>query len=300
MKSIFEYQVLHKETGFTIKQYLQPFFSSPFHFHDVYEVILIANSYGKLYVGNEVTNFIKNDVFMFGPGLSHCFFNEKSFVSTGETAHAIVVFFKEDFLRKDFFLNSDLIKTKELLRNAAYGIKINRPNERTQLIFSRIPETRGLDTLILFLQLLNILSNSKSDITLINSELSKGIVTENDSSRLDVVFKYIFENFKDDLNLKQAASFACLNEAAFCRYFKSRTEQTFSQFVNRVRIAHAMQLLVLEERSISDICFECGYQNISYFNRQFKDITGKTPLAYRNDLLLTDDNLVTETEEEFG
>lgn len=300
MKSIFEHQTLHKEMGFTIKEYIQPHFSSPFHFHDLYELILIVNSYGKLYVGNEVTNFKKNEVFMFGPGLAHCFFNEKSFIATGETAHAIVIFFKEDFLRKDFFLNNDLIKTKELLRNAAYGIKINRAIESTQPLFTRIPETRGLDTLILFLQLLNILSNPKTNITLINSGLSKHIIPDNDSARLDTVFKYIFDNFKDDVNIKQAASLACLNEAAFCRYFKSRTEQTFTQFVNRVRIAHAMRLLVVEEKSISDICYECGYENISYFNRQFKYITRQTPMAYRKGLLYPDDSLNTETEEEIG
>lgn len=300
MKSIFEHQTLPREMGFTIKEYIQPHFSSPFHFHDLYELILIVNSYGKLYAGNKVMNFKKNDIFMFGPGLAHCFYNEKSFVSKGEAAHAIVIFFKEDFLGEDFFFHNDLIRTKLLLQDSAFGIKVKESNEVMETLFMEINKSKGIDSLIILLQLLNILSSQNINKILINTELSKKFITDNDSARLEPLLKYIFENFKNDLNIQEAASLACMNEAAFCRYFKSRTEQTFSQFVNRVRITHATRLLAVEERSISDICYECGYENISYFNRQFKDITGLTPVAYRKELLYPDDSLNTETEEEIG
>ena len=160
-------------------------------------------------------------------------------------------------------------------------------------LFAEITKKKGIESLILLLQLLNLLSQQSKNISLINTEISKAGITEKDSARLEPVLKYVIENFKDNLNSKRAASLACLNEAAFCRYFKQRTEQTFSQFVNRVRITHATHLLILEERSISDICYECGYQNISYFNRQFKDIMGCIPFAYRKALLHPDDNLIT-------
>lgn len=295
MKSIYEHQTLATGMGFAIKEYRQSHFTSPFHFHDLYELILIVKSYGKLYAGNKVMNFNKKEIFLFGPGLGHCFYNEKSFISTGEIAHAIVIFFKEDFLGKDFFLNNDLIRTKELFEKSVFGIKVRKSNELMRSLFTEITEKKGIEALIILLQLLNLLSKQKKNIELINTEISKAALTDTDSARLEPVLKYIFENFKYDLNVKEAASLACLNEAAFCRYFKSRTEETFSQFVNRVRITHATQLLALEEWSISDICYECGYQNVSYFNRQFKRIIGEQPLVYRKTLLNPDDNLVTNS-----
>lgn len=296
MKSIFEHQSLISDMGFMVKEYHQTHFTSPFHFHDLYELVFIAKSYGKLYAGNKVMNFNKDEIFLFGPGLAHCFYNEKSFISTGEIAHAIVIFFKEDFLGKEFFLNSELVRTRELLQKSAFGIKVNKSDELIRSFFTEITKKKGMEALILLLQLLNLLSNQRKNISLINTEISKAGITDTDSARLEPVLKYVIENFKDDLNSKVAASLACLNEAAFCRYFKQRTEKTFSQFVNSVRITHATRLLVLEELSISDICYECGYQNTSYFNRQFKDIVGQTPLAYRKALLYPNDNLITQPE----
>jgi AraC-like DNA-binding protein len=102
-----------------------------------------------------------------------------------------------------------------------------------------------------------------------------------DHDRLEYVFKYIFEEFKDKIECKKAASIACLNIAAFCRYFKRRTGKTFTQFVNDVRITHSMQLLEETNISITKIAFESGYNNLSYFNREFRNVTGTSPLKYR-------------------
>ncbi|MCO5238341.1 MAG: AraC family transcriptional regulator, partial [Chitinophagaceae bacterium] len=89
-----------------------------------------------------------------------------------------------------------------------------------------------------------------------------------------------------------------LNEAAFCRYFKSRTEQTFSQFVNHVRITHATNLLVNEEWDILRICYESGFNNLSYFNRQFREITGQSPKEYRNALRHGNENLIMDSQSD--
>lgn len=294
MKSIFEYQTLSSNMGFIVKEYHQHHFTSPFHFHDVYELAFIGKSYGKLYAGNNVINFADNDIFLFGPGFPHCFYNDKSFISTREIAHAIVVFFKEDFLGKEFFLKKELSATKELMQKSAFGIKLNKCDEDLKSLLKEITKRKDLDALIILLQLLSRISKQNKTAYLINTEITKFTLTDSDSTKLESVIKYVIENFKDELHTKVAASLACLNEAAFCRYFKRRTEQTFSQFVNRVRITHAIHLLAFEEWSISNICFECGFQNISYFNRQFKYITGQTPLLYRKSLLYPEEDFTHE------
>ncbi|MET6996052.1 AraC family transcriptional regulator [Chitinophaga defluvii] len=282
MKSIFQHQAATDNMSFVVKEYYQPHFTSPFHFHDSYELILIAKSYGKLYAGNKVLNFNDGEVYLFGPGFAHCFYNEQSFIKSGEIAHAIVIFFKEDFLGREFFSKGELAKVWELLSKADRGIQL-QANDLIRSFFYQITGSKGLQTLILLLQLLNHLSGlKKEEITFINKTIPKLFSKDSNTNKLEAVFKYVIENFKEEVSSKDAASLACLSEAAFCRYFKRRTEKTFSQFVNHVRITHSTRLLLEQDMSIANVCFECGFGNISYFNRQFKKIMGQTPFEYRS------------------
>lgn len=142
-----------------------------------------------------------------------------------------------------------------------------------------------MDALLLLLQMLHRLSGRQEQLLTIGSMTPQVKTNQEDAERLEKVIRYIVDNYKEEPDSKEAASIACMNEAAFCRYFKRRTEKTFSQFVNYVRVTHATDLLIRENWNIASICFECGYKNISYFNRQFKQIIGVTPLEYRSNQL---------------
>ncbi len=154
-----------------------------------------------------------------------------------------------------------------------------------------------MDELITLLQLLNEVSRLLSlDVKVLNETQSAMKLTNKDSARLEPVLKYVIENFRDELDSKTAASLIHLNEAAFCRYFKRRMEQTFSQFVNSVRVTHATNLLLTEEWDVLRICYECGFKNLSYFNRQFRDITGQSPKEYRKSFQGTNHSLVMDNQ----
>lgn len=294
MKGVFQHQSSVADMSFIVKEYHQQYFTSPFHFHDAYELIMIAKSYGKLYAGNKILNFSDGEIFMFGPGLPHCFLNEKSFRETGDVAHAIVIFFKEDFLGDGFFRNTELTGIRELLQKSLSGIKVAHVDTALQNEFKKIAQAKGMDALLLLLHMLHRLARNRDKLQYIHSTILKIQPKQEDADRLEVIIRYIIDNFKEDLDSREAAALACLNEAAFCRYFKRRTEKTFSQFVNYVRVTHATNLLTEENWSIANICFECGYKNISYFNRQFKEIIGCTPLEYRQQHLRSGNDLIME------
>lgn len=299
MKVIFEHQSHPSGLGFLVKEYVQAYFTSPFHFHDLYELIFIKKSYGKLYAGKKIMNFQEGDIFLFGPGFGHCFYNEKSFIASGDMAHAIVIFFREDFLGHGFFDHVNYAKVKELLDKASYGVQVGADDSKLHQLFCKIPQQNGMDGLISFLRMLNHVSSlTDSELSIMNETQSMMKLTNRDSVRLEPVMKYVIENFKEDLDSKKAADLMHLNEAAFCRYFKRRMEQTFSQFVNHVRITHATSLLLTADWDVLRICYECGYKNLSYFNRQFKEITGQSPKEYRRAFKVTDDNLVMDTRED--
>jgi len=294
LKSVYQHQSSTAGMSFIVREYLQPHFNSPYHFHDAYELIMIPRSHGKLYAGTKILNFTDGEIFLFGPGLAHCFLNDRSFKETGETAHAIVIFFKEDFLGNAFFENPELTNIRTLLQASSVGLKLNTLDSRLAKAFHCIVQSKGMDALLLLLQMLHRLSGMSEHLISINSVIPKVKHEQADADRLEKVIRYIIDHFKEEPDSKEAAAIACMNEAAFCRYFKRRTEKTFSQFVNYVRVTHATNLLAKENWNIAGICYECGYKNISYFNRQFKNIMGMTPMEYRSDNVGTAETLLGE------
>lgn len=301
MKGIYQHQGSASDLSFSIKEYHQRHFTSPYHFHDCYEMILIARSHGKLYAGTKVLNFEDGDIYMFGPRFAHCFYNDPSFAESGELAHAIVIFLQEDFLGSEFFSKPELAKVKELLQQSKNGIRLTQPTNQLRSFFKELPQKNGMAALLQVLTLMHQLSIlPKKQLQTIDTDTSRTRIATEDADKLDAVFKYVMENFKEGVSSKEAATLAHLNEAAFCRYFKKRTEKTFSQFVNYVRVTHATQLLMKRNWSISNICFECGYSNISYFNREFKTLMGMTPMTYRKNFArLTETDATAAVFQEF-
>lgn len=255
--------------SFIVKEEVATQFAAPFHFHDGYEFTFIVKGRGKFYGGNKVMNFAEGDVYFFGPYFPHYFVNEKLFVQAEELGHSIIIQFQEDFLGKELFEKPEFRKIKALLKLAHSGIKICLPIEKINDLFIQLLSQQGAKRIILLIELLDSITLLKVEETqVLSPNPYQSSNKDKDFSKLDVVYRYVLEKFKEDITSKEAASLACLNEAAFCRYFKRQTKKTFSQFVNHVRITHATSLLLENEKkmSISDICYTCGFNNLSYFN----------------------------------
>jgi AraC-like DNA-binding protein len=246
----------------------------------------MVKSAGKVYAGNKVMNFNEGEIYMFGPGLVHCFCNDNAPAGTGEgCAHAIIVQFTEDFMGRDFFDKLELRKIKELMELSEQGIKFSKISSSFSNLFFQFQPNQQMKNLIILLQMLDGLSQqSRENIMLLTDDPRKIHYKDVDSKKLTAIFKYVLENYHSHVDSKSAASLACMSEAAFCRYFKRRTGKTFSQFVNETRISHATKLLIGTDHGISEICYACGFDNMSYFNRQFKIYQGKSPREYRKAL----------------
>lgn len=281
MKTVFRELQPPMDSSFIVKQEQGVQFAAPFHYHHGYEFTLIVKGQGKFYGGNRLMNFKDGDMYFFGPHFPHLFVNEKAFVESKEQAHSVILQFTEDFIGEEFLKKPELRKINELMQLAPLGIKI-RPSNQIKNLLLDLTAQKGVQALMMIIQLLDLVAAlEKPDLAIINTASYKAPPKDGTTSKLEAVYQYVLENFKSQVTSKEAASIACLNEAAFCRYFKRRTQKTFSQFVNHVRITHSTNLLTKKEVRITDVCYECGFNNLSYFNRQFKAIVGKTPLEYR-------------------
>jgi AraC-like DNA-binding protein len=260
---------------------VQDRFDSPLHVHDEFELILIEKSHGKLYVGNEVTNFTENDLFLFAPGIPHCFYNTKDYERSGVPAHALTVQFKYDFLGKDFFDKTESYKVKQLIKLSKAGIHFNYPSKRLISRIRNLNKQNNLQRLGYLLFVLSELANHREYTLLTSDNL---LLNNSESQVINDVIKYVAENFQKDISLGRAADIANMQKSAFCRYFKRRTKKRFMEFVNETRLKHAQKLLVETDKNILEIAYECGYESTSYFYRVFKQNNQISPVSYRKNI----------------
>ena len=146
-------------------------------------------------------------------------------------------------------------------------------------LIKKVYHSSGIDRLIMFIRTLEAFAKSK-DYYLLSSQGYSNSTNISDTERINKVMNYLMENYNKEFNLKEIADLVNLSISSFCRYFKSRTHKTCSQFINEIRIANACKLLINRNMTITEICYETGYNNISHFNRQFKLITSMTAREY--------------------
>jgi len=130
---------------------------------------------------------------------------------------------------------------------------------------------------------LNILATS-TEINVLNAEGFSMETEVKDNDRINVVFNHVKTNFKEDISLEEIADLVSMTVPSFCRYFKKITNKTFTQFVNEYRLVHASKLLAEQPMSITQVCYDSGFNNFSHFNKSFKAFTGQNPSEYRNQL----------------
>ena len=250
------------------------------HFHPELELVYVNKGQGKRHIGNHLSYFNNSQLLLIGPNLPHNGFTDRLTTNGFET----LIQFKEDFLGKDFFELQEMKKIKELFERSKKGILFGSETKiKVGYKIEKLVEKKGFKKLLVFLEILNILSKT-SDYTILNVD-GYAVETElQDSSKLDIIYKYINNNFKDHISLDQIANVANMTVPAFCRYFKKVTGKTFTKLVNEYRVVHATKLLSESTMSITDISFECGFNNFSHFNKLFKEITGKNASGYRKEM----------------
>ncbi len=274
---------LNHLSSITVKREVTPYMDYPWHYHPEFEIIFVEKSYGIRLMGSHIGNFSDGDLMFISSDLPHVWKNDKDFYQGNENlfVDVYVIHFRRDAFTEDFFNLPEFTQVRKLFQSAQQGMLIREGNDH-KIISSMIKEVvnaSSIDRLILFLKLLNAFANTK-EYDLLSMIGYENSVDLNDTERINTVMNFVMTNYSEDINITKIAKLINLTEASFCRYFKSKTHKTFSQFLNEVRILNACKLLVNSNMTITQICYETGYNNISHFNRQFKLITGLTAKEY--------------------
>ena len=263
----------------------QPYFSTTFHFHVECQITYMVESEGKRIIGDSIEDFEKGELIFLGSNIPHVWYNSEAYFDdkvNQKHARSISLFFNPDKLIKLLAQMGNMQKMKAVLQIAVRGMKFygETKSQLKKLLVQLAKEEEDFPRMILLLKILEILGQTK-EYDLLASQGYTNTYQLKDNDRMDKVFKYVFDNFSADMQLDEVAALVSMNKQAFCRYFKSRTQKTFVEFVNEVRIGHACKLITDGERQIGNLAYECGFNSLSNFNRFFKEAKGVTPRDYK-------------------
>ena len=270
---------------FLVKEITQPYFSTEFHFHHECQLVYVVESAGRRIIGDNIEYFESGELIFVGSNTPHVWHNEQKYFEGKDKlqARSLALYISPDLLVEHLDPFGNVSAVKNWLKKAQRGIQFYG-NAKTAILtlMQQMLREQDLPQTISFMTLLQKMMVTK-EYRLLAGTNYVNLYSDKDQSRMDNVFKYIFRHFKRDIPLSEIAAIAGINVHSFCRFFKSRTQKSFTHFVNELRIGYACRLLQEKEMSMAELSNKCGYRNTTHFNRFFKKIKGKTPRDYKRE-----------------
>lgn len=254
-----------------------------FHYHKEYELLFTVENNGTRFLGDSIEPFHNNDLVLVGPNLPHYWkSDEEYYLNNSELkAKIVLIQFEADFAGRDFFELPEMGGVKKMLEAAFRGIHIREQDAlRLKEKIITLTKKNGWNQII---GLMDILCEmGETDYTLLASEgFSEMYYKNKNEEKISNIFNFLVQQHHRNITLQEVANHANMNASAFCRYFRSVTNKTLSESLNEIRIGIACKKLINTDLSMAEIGYLCGYQNVSYFNRQFKNVKNINPSAYR-------------------
>jgi AraC-like DNA-binding protein len=269
-----------RDESFKVWSHGYPYRTVRWHFHPEYEIHLITTTTGKYFVGDYIGNFEPRNLVMTGPNLPH---NWVSSVPPGERVdeRCLVLQFDAGFVARTIEAFPEFRRVESLLDASQWGLRFTpETGAAAEPIMREMLGAQGLRRIVLFVALFDLLVQSAEPAKLASAAY-RADPTRYAGSRINHVLAFIGKNLSQELRETELAALSGQSVSAFSRYFRRHTGVPFVQYVNRLRIDLACQLLMSGELSITEICYQVGFNNLSNFNRQFLLLKAMSPSRWR-------------------
>jgi len=267
---------------FTIFSRVKSDFDFPLHYHEEFELNFIHNAKGaKRVVGDHMEEIDDLELVLVGPNLQHAWFSHKC---RSEEIREITIQFHKDLFDEKFLRRNQLNFIRVMFEKSTRGILFSR--KTTQQLMPRIMELNqkhAFDSVLELLSILHDLSASRNMRTLSDATFNNSEQYTYNSRRIEKTFEYMNKNFDKSIMLSEVARLSSMSEVSFSRFFKQRTGITFIDSLTEIRLGHASRMLIDTTNSIAEIAYNCGFNNISNFNRIFKKKKNCTPRTFREE-----------------
>lgn len=284
MKPILKLVNTQQQEAFQIMKVNEPYFFPTWHFHPELEIMSVQEGSGIRFVGNSIERFQKGDLVLHGSNVPHLYRSDKEYYAkdTPLRSKAVVVYFKENFLGDGFWQVPSIAPIKKLLTLSKRGIRFRggARQDVQRLIQHLDVQENSIGRIIDLLSILQLMAETKEYDLLLNSDFTRN-VSQDECERINRVYQFIIDRYAENPTLDEVSQIANMSSTAFCRYFKSHTNKTYTQFLNDIKVDNVCRLLLDKKLTISQICFEAGFNNFTHFNDQFKRIKGITPKQYQ-------------------
>ncbi|MBW8183317.1 AraC family transcriptional regulator [Shewanella nanhaiensis] len=285
MKPMCEKVIPSSNCSWRFVKYQLPNIDFNWHYHPEYEICLTLNSQGLRYIGDHIEEYSELDLVFVGPHMPHTW---HSSINEDESTQIVYVAqIPKLWLDGQVAEHPEMQGLEEMLERSSRGIFYSSEStEKALSLFRQMENADPFSRYILLMNLLNVMLKDNQSKLLSSRFFTYGDKTDSGIDKLDRVIEYIYGNFDRGLYADELAAIAHMSTNHFHRFFKKRTERTLTEFINQLRIGKACKLLINSNHPISVISDQCGFNNISNFNRQFLSIKGSTPSRFRKSLRL--------------
>jgi AraC-like DNA-binding protein len=271
------------QESFRLQEDHETHFYDYLHQHPEVQLTLILSSEGKVIVGDFIGTFKPGDIFLIGTNLPHVFRNDRKYYedTNVKEAHSLTVFFEWQAFGEKFLSLPELSNLHDFAKLSERGLLLQEPlKSRVAQLIKQMFKKTGMDRLIVLLKIMNILSGNKTMEPLASSGVYNEF-DELDGKKLADIYRFTMNEYHRKITLEEVASIAHMTTNSFCRYFKKRTRKSYVDFLTEIRIGQARKLLQRDHLSISQISLEVGFNNLSNFNRKFREVCSITPTEFR-------------------
>ena len=259
-------------------------FNFPIHIHPECELNFIENAKGaQRIVGDSIEEIDEEElVLVTNPHLEHAW---KDYRNVSKNIHEITIQFHPDLLTDTFLNKNQMISIRQLFRHAERGVAFSRESiaKVRPLLKTLTCANDSFYSLIKLLIILHELSIDKGMRELSTGQFAANVMHQHSSDEsLGRVMDYLSRHYSEVIRLSEVAEMVNMSESSFCRFFKQHTSKSFIDFLTDIRLGAASRALIDSSLSIAEIGYDCGFNNLSNFNRIFKKKKGVTPSEFRD------------------
>ncbi|WP_420149933.1 AraC family transcriptional regulator [Spirosoma sp.] len=249
------------------------------HYHPEYEIVYIPSGEGQRRIGSNVSRYEAGELVFIGPNLPHLNY---SYGKQGEHEE-IVVQMREDFMGSDFLQKPELKAVRRLFERSHTGLVFSGDSQqKVGQLLRQMTRQVPFERFLTLLRILQLLAEAP-DAHPLHTDGVRFDLNPKEQQRINRICQYVEQHYADPVDIRAVADLASMTVPAFCRYFKRMTRQTYTDFVNEYRVNQARSMLQ-SARTVADVGFAVGFNNLSHFNKTFRTVTGQTPSTYRKAL----------------
>jgi len=271
-----------ENTSFSIGIFQDNFDECTWHYHNNYEISFITEGSGKRIVADSIEEFQPGDLVFIGKNIPHVWMADKAAMApTQRKLEMVYLQFTDEVLNPGILLLPEFKNIANALVLSERGIRIkDKTLDEVSNLMLQLPYLNNFDRMIVFLELMNIIGGSTNYTFLASNDyIKKRFSTKN--KRIEAIHQYLMKNYRAEIDLAAIADMVNMAEGSVCRFFKGQMGMTIFEYLNKLKVDFATQLLMDKNLSIAEVAEDSGFNNLSHFNKQFKKATNLQPTEYR-------------------